>query len=122
MKTAIIIPTLNEEKAIAEVVRGFSRQGFDVYVIDGHSKDRTIEVAKSSGAKILVQRGRGKGDTVKDADCLIFMVDHDGFKDFDLSSIKNHVAKHCAIVDCRGLFKSEDVRKLGFKYAGVGRV
>ncbi len=80
----IIIPTLNEEATIGEVVRGFKEQGFrNILVIDGHSTDRTREIAESAGAKVVVQEGKGKGAAVqqafKIADARIFvLIDGDG--------------------------------------------
>jgi dolichol-phosphate mannosyltransferase len=88
---AVIIPTLNEEEAIAEVVEGFPDQveGHELvkYVIDGGSTDETVERAKESGAEIMEQRlGGGKGNGVKqaldeiDADIYV-MIDGDGTYD-----------------------------------------
>jgi len=65
---AIIIPTLNEEKAVSKVISDFKAQGFrDVYVIDGGSEDRTVDVAKRAGAKVIMQKGQGKGDALRQA-------------------------------------------------------
>jgi dolichol-phosphate mannosyltransferase len=36
-------------------------------VIDGHSVDRTVEVAKDHGAEIIFQDGKGKGDALAKA-------------------------------------------------------
>ncbi|MBI4173269.1 MAG: glycosyltransferase [Candidatus Aenigmarchaeota archaeon] len=68
MKVAVIIPTYNEEKAIAKVVRGFRAAGFsDIYVIDGFSTDRTTDVAKASGALVINRDRHGKGDAIRTA-------------------------------------------------------
>ena len=80
----ILIPTLNEEDAIAGVIGEFKRMGFDdLLVIDGHSQDRTRERAEEAGARVVVQRGRGKGQALKEAFSLIeaekiVMIDGDG--------------------------------------------
>ncbi|MFB6203991.1 MAG: glycosyltransferase [Candidatus Nanohaloarchaea archaeon] len=88
---AVIIPTLNEEEAIGEVVRGFPDEyrGHEVkkYVIDGRSTDSTVEKAKEAGAEVLHQRlGGGKGNAVREAlgriDAEYFlMIDGDGTYD-----------------------------------------
>lgn len=64
----VIVPTLNEEKNIAEVIRELKRIGFsDILVIDGNSRDRTVEVAKEFGVDVIYQNGRGKGDALRQA-------------------------------------------------------
>ena len=42
MRVEIVIPTLNEEKSIGEVIDGFNRLGYSILVIDGKSTDRTF--------------------------------------------------------------------------------
>lgn len=67
MKITVVIPALNEEKTIAKVVRDFKHQlpEAEVIVYDNNSTDRTVEEAKKAGAKVLVQRRRGKGNVVR---------------------------------------------------------
>lgn len=64
MDVTVVIPTLNEEEAIGEVVEGFAKRGFRVLVIDGNSKDRTREIAREKGAEVVIQSGKGKGQAV----------------------------------------------------------
>ncbi|SDK52128.1 Glycosyltransferase involved in cell wall bisynthesis [Maridesulfovibrio ferrireducens] len=66
MKTAVLIPCLNEEEAITKVVQDFVEQlpGCVVYVYDNGSTDRTIEVAKAAGAVVASEKRRGKGNVV----------------------------------------------------------
>lgn len=83
----IIIPTLNEERSIRDVIEGFRKQGFhNILVIDGHSTDRTREIAAEAGANVVVQEGRGKGAAVRQAfniaDGEVFvLIDGDGTYD-----------------------------------------
>ncbi|HOO53120.1 MAG TPA: S-layer glycoprotein N-glycosyltransferase AglJ [Methanothrix sp.] len=80
----VLIPTLNEEDAIAEVIGEFNNMGFEeIMVIDGHSRDRTVERARGAGARVVVQSGKGKGQALKEAFSLIeskyiVMIDGDG--------------------------------------------
>lgn len=65
---AIIIPALNEEKNIAKVIYELNRMGYrNILVIDGNSRDRTIEIAKEFGANVIVQNGNGKGAALRQA-------------------------------------------------------
>ncbi|MFB6253172.1 MAG: S-layer glycoprotein N-glycosyltransferase AglJ [Halobacteriaceae archaeon] len=80
----VLLPTLNEEEVIDDVINGFKDQGFDnIFVIDGHSSDNTREIAKELGATVTTQSGTGKGQAVReairkiDAD-IILMADGDG--------------------------------------------
>ncbi|HII07726.1 MAG TPA: S-layer glycoprotein N-glycosyltransferase AglJ [Methanotrichaceae archaeon] len=80
----ILIPTLNEEDAVAEVIGEFRAMGFEnLLVIDGHSRDRTVELAREAGARVVIQSGKGKGQALKEAFDLIesdyiVMIDGDG--------------------------------------------
>jgi dolichol-phosphate mannosyltransferase len=83
MNVTVVIPTLNEEKGIGEVVEGFRKLGFEVLVIDGNSKDRTREIALEKGAKVVLQSGRGKGNAIAQAFAIVesdvvVLVDGDG--------------------------------------------
>lgn len=84
MRVRILIPALNEEESIGEVIDGFKRLGYDrILVIDGHSTDRTREIAREKGAEVVVQSGKGKGQAVKEAfelleDDIVVLIDADG--------------------------------------------
>ncbi|MGP8331677.1 MAG: S-layer glycoprotein N-glycosyltransferase AglJ [Methanosarcinaceae archaeon] len=68
----ILIPTLNEAATIEQLIKDFRLEGFNnILVIDGHSTDETVELAKAQGAKIVVQSGKGKGQALQEAFRLI---------------------------------------------------
>jgi len=88
---SIIIPTYNEEKNIERCLKSLKNQTiprneFEVIIVDGQSKDRTVEVAKRYADKVIQQKSKGVGgarnDGVKvskgeiiattDADCVLF--------------------------------------------------
>ncbi|NYZ73962.1 glycosyltransferase [Candidatus Micrarchaeota archaeon] len=61
---SIIIPTLNEEEHIRALLASLKPQlapGDEVIVVDSHSKDRTADVAKEHGARILLRAKKGVG-------------------------------------------------------------
>ncbi|MDD1770722.1 MAG: glycosyltransferase family 2 protein [Methanomassiliicoccales archaeon] len=69
-----MVPALNEEEAIGDVIdtvpwRELADEGFatEVLVVDGRSEDGTAVIAKSRGAKVLSQNGKGKGLGVRQA-------------------------------------------------------
>ncbi|MAT42666.1 MAG: UDP-glucose--dolichyl-phosphate glucosyltransferase [Anaerolineaceae bacterium] len=62
MKTSIIIPAINEEESIGYVL-GRIPESFkdDVIVVDGGSKDNTVKIALSLGARVITENRRGYG-------------------------------------------------------------
>jgi rSAM/selenodomain-associated transferase 2 len=61
---SIIIPTLDEERSLRLLLDALRQQtaAHEVIVVDGGSRDRTVEVARSSGVRTLVTHsGRGAG-------------------------------------------------------------
>ncbi len=61
----VCIPARNEEPSIAEIVEGAWSFCEEVLVVDGHSTDRTAEVAASCGARVVKDNRKGKGDAVR---------------------------------------------------------
>ncbi len=62
MRTVAIVPTLNEEQGLPIVLNGLKKlRVSEIVVVDGHSTDRTREIARKAGATIILQEGRGKG-------------------------------------------------------------
>jgi glycosyltransferase involved in cell wall biosynthesis len=67
-QVTVVIPTLNEEDAIGSVIDEVAAQGFtNILVVDGGSTDKTIEVADSHGATVILQEGRGKTKAIESA-------------------------------------------------------
>ena len=61
-RIAAIIPVLDEEGAIGPVLTAMPRDWVDeVVVVDGGSRDRTVAVASSAGANVVVEKQRGYG-------------------------------------------------------------
>lgn len=84
-KVAVLIPCLNEELTIGQVVLDFKAAlpSAQIYVFDNNSTDRTAEIAKEAGAMVIPSPIQGKGNVVRqmfdtvEADAYL-MVDGDG--------------------------------------------
>jgi hypothetical protein len=85
---SVIIPTLNEEKNLPHVLSRLPEMLTEVIIVDGHSTDNTIAVAKElrPDARIILQDRKGKGNALAcgfaaaRGDILV-MIDADGSTD-----------------------------------------
>lgn len=68
MKVGVLLPAYNEEKNIETVVKEAKKYipNSEIVVVDDGSTDRTCELAKKAGAKILKHKiNKGKGEALK---------------------------------------------------------
>ncbi len=64
----VVLPTLNEERAIGKVIDELLAEGYtNILVVDGYSTDKTVEIARSKGVKVIYQKGKGKAGAIKTA-------------------------------------------------------
>lgn len=79
-RVSVIIPSFNVEQSIHEVVERIPKDIFETIVVDDGSKDRTGEMAKKAGAKIVthdVNYGKGRamrtGVSIAKGDIIVFL-------------------------------------------------
>lgn len=86
MKISVVIPALNEENTIADIIQGSKPYADEVIVVDGHSQDGTREVAERMGVKVILDHKKGKGEAIRHSvdfatgDIIVF-IDADGSHD-----------------------------------------
>jgi hypothetical protein len=87
-KVSVVVPAMNEGKNIGHVLSQLPEGMHEVILVDGNSKDNTIEAARAAypEIRVLSQSGRGKGDAFRTAFAavtgnLIVMLDADGSAD-----------------------------------------
>ena len=78
----VVIPTKNEEGLIAEIIEAARPHANEILVVDGHSTDRTREIAAALGARVILDAGKGKGEALRrsfvEARHQILVIDADG--------------------------------------------
>jgi len=92
-RLTLVIPTKNEEKSIGEVIRSVQNFASKILVVDGHSLDKTVEIAIKNGAKVVTDNGLGKGDAIR---CAINLVE----------------TKYVVFFDADGSHEPKDILKL----------
>ena len=61
MSISVVIPCYNEEAGVKQVIESLPACVDEVVVVDNNSTDRTSEVAKSLGAKVVFEKRKGYG-------------------------------------------------------------
>jgi glycosyltransferase involved in cell wall biosynthesis len=64
-RITVIIPCLNEEQGIEQVLQAMPEFVDEVIVVDNASTDRTSEIAQALGAKVIREEVRGYGRSYK---------------------------------------------------------
>ena len=112
----VVVPTLNEEKAIGIVLDELISYEYpNILVVDGYSKDNTVEVAVSKGAHVVQQHGMGKTGAIKTAIDYVptpYMLVMDGDYTYDAADIEkflDHAHNYDEIV---GVRRRENISRL----------
>jgi glycosyltransferase involved in cell wall biosynthesis len=83
LRISVVIPTRDEEGLVGEIVDSVKPYADEILVVDGHSRDRTREIAAEHGARVVLDHGKGKGEALRVAlaeaagDVVVF-IDADG--------------------------------------------
>jgi glycosyltransferase involved in cell wall biosynthesis len=79
---SVIIPTLNEEPRLERLLKSLQKQtfkDFEVIIVDGGSKDKTVDIANRFSAKVFVKEkckefpSRNIGADIANGDVLLFL-------------------------------------------------
>lgn len=93
MKVSVVIPTKNEEKTIGKIIERVKPCGDEILIVDGHSKDRTREIANELGVRVVLDNKKSKGDAIR----------------VGLKEAKNEIV---VFIDADGSHNPDDIPKL----------
>lgn len=85
---SVVVPAKNEAQNVGDILTRARPFADELAIVDGHSTDRTCEIAQELGARIILDPGKGKGSGIREAiaqahgDILVF-IDADGSHDPD---------------------------------------
>jgi glycosyltransferase involved in cell wall biosynthesis len=65
LKLSVVIPCYNEEDGVREVIGRMPRSIDEIVVVDNNCTDRTAEVARSLGARVVAEKVPGYGAAYK---------------------------------------------------------
>ena len=99
---AVVVAAYNEEEGIvptlSELQKELNRP--NLFVVDGNSSDRTLELAKDIGAEIIVQQGKGKGSAISQGlDRLNGNTSYVVFTDADYTYPAKHIKEMVCVLD-----------------------
>jgi UDP-N-acetylglucosamine diphosphorylase / glucose-1-phosphate thymidylyltransferase / UDP-N-acetylgalactosamine diphosphorylase / glucosamine-1-phosphate N-acetyltransferase / galactosamine-1-phosphate N-acetyltransferase len=92
-RVSVVIPAYNEEATIAEVVRDFAGHPAvdEVVVVDNNCRDRTAELARAAGARVVAESAPGYGCALRrgldeaTGDVLVLVEADGSFKALDVA-------------------------------------
>ena len=96
LNVSVVIPAFNEELIIGKIIKKIKKlyPSFEVIVVDDGSSDKTAEVSKKAGAKVIIHPYNiGNGAAVK-------------------TGIRNAKGDYVVLMDGDGQHRPEDIKKL----------
>ena len=64
-RVTVVIPTRDEEGMIGGIIESVRQYADEILVVDGHSKDRTRDIAAEHGARVVLDHRKGKGEALR---------------------------------------------------------
>lgn len=101
-KITVVVPCYNEERGIKEVIDGVPHEkmaelGYvvEVMVIDNNSTDKTAEIAKKAGARVITEEKQGKGNAIRtgfrnvsaDTDFVVMLDGDNTYKPYEMPRV-----------------------------------
>ena len=117
----VIVAAYNEEEGIAPTLCELKDvlNKPNLFVVDGNSSDRTLELAKDQGAEVIIQNGKGKGNAISEGldqfnGDTVYVV----FTDADFTYPAKHIKEMISVLD----LNPEVGMVLGDRFSGTCRL
>jgi UDPglucose 6-dehydrogenase len=105
---------LREAPAL-EIIEMLLNEGVNVKVYDPVAMGKAKDILKKK-----VKFCKDAYETAKGSDCLVIATEWNEFKELDLKKVKK-LMKQPVIADGRNIYDPDSMKKLGFRYVGIGR-
>jgi glycosyltransferase involved in cell wall biosynthesis len=108
-KVTLIIPAYNEEETIASVIQDFQTQEAldEILIVDNNSKDRTAEIVRGQGARLITETKQGYGNALRrgmdsaEGDILILSEADGSFRSSDVNKFLAYIEDAGMVVGTR---------------------
>ncbi len=107
-QVTVVLPVLNEEAALGRVIEELRREGYNnILVVDGYSKDQSVDISVKNGVDLVFQHGGGKTGAVKTAIDYVktpYLLLMDGDYTYcarDIERLLNHGEQYSQVVGVR---------------------
>ncbi|MCM8778397.1 MAG: UDP-glucose/GDP-mannose dehydrogenase family protein [Candidatus Omnitrophica bacterium] len=98
-----------------EIISALLKEGADIHCFDPQAIPKAKEVLKTK-----VRYAKDPYKVARNADCLVIVTEWNEFKELDLLRIKK-LMRQPVIIDGRNIYEPEELKRLGFRYIGMGR-
>jgi len=102
------------EAPALDIIQGLLERGAKVRAYDPVAMEETAKVIPN------ICYAEDEYEAVNDADALVIVTEWNQFRALDMKRIRD-LMKSPRIADLRNIYEPDDLRELGFEYAGVGR-
>ncbi len=97
-----------------DIIKMLKEEGAQIKVYDPQAMKEARRILKG------IRFCKGPYEVAKESDCLLVLTEWDEFKELDLKKIKK-LLRQPLIIDGRNIYDPKEIKKLGFKYIGIGR-
>lgn len=97
-----------------DIILQLQKEGAKIKAFDPRSMDKASRILSD------VKFCKDVYDAARGSDCLVITTEWNEFKEIDFLRLKRMMAQPI-IVDARNIYEPQELKKLGFRYIGIGR-
>lgn len=97
-----------------DIILQLQKEGAKIKAFDPRSMDKASKILSE------VKFCKDVYETARGSDCLVIITEWNEFKEIDFLRLKRMMAQPI-IVDARNIYEPQELKKLGFRYIGIGR-